>query len=287
MSSPAQIPVPADIDIADRVLFGLTVRQLLMLAPAGLAAALIWQSLGPVLPMQVVLVMVCLPVALCTGLAIGRIDGVGVDRLIAAAVTMTRRPLAAGRGTATGLQMTRVGTSIPNTGVLTGPVRSVAEDGIIDLGANGSARAIDVGHVNFDLLGGTEQTGLVAALARLCHGIEARLQITVATRPVDLSGYLDELTEHARTVPNAALAVSARAHAVWLDDLVRVQGLLDRQITIVVTARNAEAVEQGTVAVLDFAAAIGTAAAVLDRAAVCERVRAGIDPFGTAGRRLA
>jgi hypothetical protein len=286
MSTPAQVPVPADIDIADRVLFGLTVRQLLTIAPSGLIAALIWQASSRVLPLELVMPLACIPVALCVAVAIGRVDGVGLERLIAAALTMPRRPLAAGRGTAA-LPMARSSPTTPAVGVLTGPVRDITEAGMIDLGAAGFARAIDVGHVNFDLLGPSEQTGLVAALARLGYGLDAHLQITVSTRPVDVSEYLDALADRAALAPNRAVAASARAHAAWLAGLVRTRGLLDRQITVVVTARTSDAVDQAAGAVFDFAAAIGADATVLDRAGVCERIRAGIDPFGTPGRRLA
>lgn len=287
MNAPAPVPVPADIDIQDRVLFGLTVRQLLMLAPSGLAAALIWKSLGAIMPPELIMPLALTPVALCAAVAIGRVDGIGLDRLIAAAVTMPRQPLAAGRGETASLRMERSSKANPRTRVLTGPVRDVAEDGLIDLGTAGFARAVDVGSVNFDLLGPSEQTGMVAALARLCYGLDAHMQISIATRPVDLSGYLDALADRAAAAASPAVAASARSHASWLAGLVRTQGLLDRQITVVACAKSAEAADRAVNAVGDFTAAIGADWALLDRSGVCERVRAGIDPFGTPGRRIA
>jgi hypothetical protein len=287
VNTPGSVPVPADIDIQDRVLFGLTVRQLIMLAPSALAAGLIWQSLKTIVPPELIMPLALVPVALCAAVAIGRIDGIGLDRLIAAAVIMPRQALAAGRGEVASLRMERVGKAAPATGVLTGPVRDVAADGLIDLGAAGFARAVDVGSVNFDLLGPGEQTSMVAALARLCYGLDAHLQIVVATRPVDLSGYVEALDDRAAAHPNPAVAASARSHASWLAGLVRTQGLLDRQITVVACAKSAEAADRAAGAVGDFAAAIGADWTLLDRAGVCERVRAGVDPFGTPGRRIA
>lgn len=287
MNAPVPVPVPADIDIQDRVLFGLTVRQLLMLAPSVLAAGLIWQSFGSIVPPEVVMPLACIPVALSTALAIGRIDGIGIDRLVASALAMPRHPLAAGRGEAASLRMERAGRASPAAGVLTGPVRDVAVDGLVDLGPAGFARAVEVGSVNFDLLGPVEQTSLVAALARLCYGLDAHLQVVVATRPVDLSSYVDALDERARAAASPAVAASARSHASWLAGLVRTQGLLDRQITVVATAKSAEATDRAAGAVCDFASAIGSRWTLLDRTGVCERVRAGIDPFGTPGRRIA
>jgi hypothetical protein len=286
VNTSAPVPVPADIDIQDRVLFGLTVRQLLMLAPSALAAGLIWQSLKTTVPPELVVPLALVPVALCAVVAIGRIDGIGLDRLIAAAVVMPRMPLAAGRGETASLRMQQHGKAAPAAGVLTGPVRDVAADGLIDLGAAGFARAVDVGSVNFDLLGPSEQTSMVAALARLCYGLDAHLQIVVATRPVDLSGYVDALGERAAGA-SPAVAASSQSHATWLGSLVRTQGLLERQITVVVTAKSAEAADRAAGAVCDFAAAIGAGWTLLDRPGVCERVRAGVDPFGTPGRRIA
>src|SRR5690606_8510576 len=147
----------------------------------------------------------------------------------------------------------------------------------------GTARAVAVGHVNFDLRDRAEQTALVAAFASLCNGIEAHLQVIVATRPVDLAVYCDDLAVNAPTL----VSDSARAHAAWLADLVRVQHLLDRQITVTVRAADVDTTDQAAAAVTDFAAQIGVEARLLDRAGTCERIRAGLDPYGTARRRTA
>lgn len=282
MSITGQVPVPADIDIADKVLFGLTVRQVIALAPSGLAAGLLWKALGPVVPPEVAMVVAALPVVVGAVLILGRVDGLGLDRLLLAAAVMPRRPLAAGRGERAALRASGAAAG-PKAGVLTGPVRAVAEDGAIDLGGAGTARAVAIGHVNFDLRDRAEQTALVAAFASLCNGIEAHLQVTVATRPVDLAVYCDDLIANAP----ARVSDSAREHAAWLADLVRVQQLLDRQITVTVRAQGTEAADQAAAAVTDFAAQIGVDAWLLDRVGTCERIRAGLDPYGTARRRTA
>src|SRR5947207_10876613 len=84
--------VPADIDAPDRVLYGLTVRQVAILAAT---AALLWAAyrlLTPLIPPIAVGIAAVPIAAMAAGLALGRRDGISMDRWVTAAVAASRAP---------------------------------------------------------------------------------------------------------------------------------------------------------------------------------------------------
>src|SRR5262245_24940507 len=67
--------IPADVDQPDKIVYGLTARQLAILAAAAGAGYLLVRGLGPVLP-QPVLIAALIPVAgIAVTVALGRRDG--------------------------------------------------------------------------------------------------------------------------------------------------------------------------------------------------------------------
>jgi hypothetical protein len=213
-------------------------------------------------------------------LALGRIDGLEADRALVAAIRQPRRPLAAGKTAGTVLA-SRTVRRRRRTAALTGPVTDLGEDGLLDLGRAGVALALHVGCLNFDLRSTGEQADLIAAFARTLHAVDAHCQLLLTTRPVDLSAYLSATEKAAETAAHPRLAQAAAAHAAWLAALVRGQRLLARQVTVVVRAADVEAVDRATEQVLGFAEAVGVEAWPLEAAALAERIRAAVDPYGT------
>ncbi|WP_335989824.1 PrgI family protein [Glycomyces sp. MUSA5-2] len=278
--------VPADLDLPDRILFNLTGRQVAILAPAALALWGIWQALaGEVHP--VFLIALSAPVAAAAfALAMIRRDGTSLDRLVWAALRTPRAPLAAGSpapsagkaaAALTGRRARR--TSVRPAPV---PVDGVDKAGVIDLGPAGAAIALDAGCVNFDLRSGAEQGALCDAFARLLHTLEGHLQVCVNHRPIDLTGYLAGLDTRAAELSEGPLRDAARAHRAWLASLTAGHDLLAREITVVVTGPDAEAASLAAAQVEAFFAQIETTCRRLDRAALAERIRYGLDPYGTA-----
>ena len=87
-----QARVPADIDAPDRVLYSLTARQVAILAATG---ALLWAAyhvLTPLVPPAVVGIAAVPVAAVAAGLALGRRDGISMDRWVAAALATARAP---------------------------------------------------------------------------------------------------------------------------------------------------------------------------------------------------
>jgi PrgI family protein len=85
-------PRYADIDAPDRVLYGLTVRQVAILAAT---AALLWVAYRLLTPLvgPAAVGIAAVPIAtVAAGLALGRRDGISMDRWVAAAVATARAP---------------------------------------------------------------------------------------------------------------------------------------------------------------------------------------------------
>ena len=73
--------IPADVEMPDKILANLTVRQVAILAGTGLLAAWVYLIAGTRLPVPL-LAAIVLPVIACgCVLALGRRDGLGLDRL--------------------------------------------------------------------------------------------------------------------------------------------------------------------------------------------------------------
>lgn len=253
MSHPVKIP--ADIDRDDRVMFGLTARQLALLGVTGTALYLLWTATGAVLPIPVFLA-IAVPIAATAGVvALGQRDGVGLDRLLVAAIKhrlAPRRRVAAPEGVRPVPQWltehnhdphrpARRRTTSARQDVAAAPLElpaaGITRTGIVDLGRDGLALVAVCGPVNFALRTPAEQDALVAAFGRWLHALSAPVQILVRAHRLDLTPQLQELTDRARSLPHPALEHAARDHAVFVASLAARSDLLRRQILLVLRER--------------------------------------------------
>jgi PrgI family protein len=124
------------------------------------------------------------------------------------------------------------GGAIPARGITT-PAYGPADVGVLDLGGQGLALIAACSTVNFALRTETEQLGLIDCFARMLHAQIGPLQILVRSHPVDLTPTLAELAHAATTLTHPALRAAAAGHHRWLSELAGSQGLLARQVLIV------------------------------------------------------
>ncbi|MFG2585603.1 PrgI family protein [Streptomyces malaysiensis] len=90
MTQPVRIP--ADVDREDTVLANLTARQLLILTVAGIMLHGTWTAVRDVVPLAV-FALLAIPIAVATVvLALGRRDGISLDRLALAAIRQHMSP---------------------------------------------------------------------------------------------------------------------------------------------------------------------------------------------------
>ena len=230
-----RVRIPADVGRPDKLLGGLTARQLAILAVAGvtlLAAYVATRHLVPVAGFAAVAV----PVAgAATLLAVGRVEGQPADRLVLFACRHLRSPrrlVPAPQGVPAAPAWVA-----PRAGALPAPLRlpleSVDAEGIIDLGADGLAAICRASSVTFSLRTPTEQEALVAGFARWCNSLAEPAQVVVRATPVDLGPMIDAIVEAAPGLPHPGLEAAAREHAGFLADLGARRTLLRREVLVV------------------------------------------------------
>ena len=87
-----RVPVPADTELPDRLVAGLTGRQVVITAIAVLVIWAAYMATRTVLPLPVFAVLGAPAAVIATALAIGQRDGLTLDRLLAAAWRQARSP---------------------------------------------------------------------------------------------------------------------------------------------------------------------------------------------------
>ena len=227
--------IPADVDRPDKIIYGLTARQLVILAATAAIALWLYMAADRHLPFPLLIALVLPVMAVGIVLAVARRDGMSLDRLALAALAHARLPTA--RVAVQGAvqpppSWCRVRGRLPAP--LRLPVRAVREDGAMELTDGGTAVIVRAGTLPFGLRTTGEQAGLVAAFGRWLNSLDAPVQILIQARPVDLSGLAAPIIETADGLPDPALEQAARDHAAFLDELGAAHDLLVRQVLIVI-----------------------------------------------------
>jgi hypothetical protein len=281
---PYRARIPADVYQPDKIMFGLTGRQVVILTVAALVGYGLWWPVTALLS-QLVFVAAVVPYsALAFFLAIGRRDGLGLDAWLWAALrhrraphrmVPTESPVAAAPAW---IATTRKPPELP--GALRLPVRAVRGDGVIDLGPDGSTVLVAASTVAFSLRTAGEQAGLVAGFGRWLNSLDTPVQIVVRARPVDLTMLADTVLDQAAGLPHPALEDAARSHAGFLDELAAGRELLYREVTVAVRDRRgpAQAIARGVDAARGLAGCEVTAR-VLDPADTTAVLAGCLDPY--------
>ncbi|TQM05991.1 PrgI family protein [Pseudonocardia kunmingensis] len=252
----SSVRIPADVDMPDRVMGPLTARQLTILAATALLLYLAYDLTRPFLPAPLFGVAAVPIAVLMVALALGRRDGLSMDRMLLAAIRQRVGPRhlvtapdsvhdAPGWLTAHTRNPGPTGTAgrhsgLPAPGALRLPASSVDDPGndaggvgVVDLGTDGLAVIAAASTVNFALRTPAEQESLVATFGRYLHSLTAPVQILVRTHRLDLTGQINELHARAADLPHPALDAAAREHAEFLAHLARHTDLLRRQVLLV------------------------------------------------------
>lgn len=289
--APLRARVPADIERPDRLAFGLTGRQLVILAVTGLLLYAAWSAVATVVHPLVFLAGAVPVAAMAFLLAVGRRDGISFDAWIWAALRHRRSPhrLVPAEGpvaAAPAWVATTAGPGdrLPLPAPLRLPARGITPDGLIDLGPDGSTGLVAASTLAFGLRTPAEQNGLVGGFARWLHSLDGPAQIVVRAQRVDLTYLADRYLAAAPELPHPALDEAARAHAAFLDDLATQRELLHRQVTVAVRSRRGPHHTAHQAA--EAARALGACevpARLLDGQDTATRLAASLDPAAAAG----
>lgn len=227
--------IPADIEREDRILAGLTVRQVAILGGTGVVLWLAFVATRDVVPLSV-FAGVAFPIGVfATVIGLGRRDGLSMDQLLVHGLRQARaarRLVAAPRGVPAPPAWVERSADLPAP--LRMPARAISPDGVIDLGSDGCAVIAETSMVSFALRTAEEQSALVAAFGAWLNSLSGPVQILVRAEDVDLAPLIDGLVTRAPALPHPALEQAAIEHGRFLAELAERRDLLRRQAFIVI-----------------------------------------------------
>jgi hypothetical protein len=282
------VRLPADLDRPDRILVGLTARQLAILAAGGVAAWTLEGLVEPVVGLPAAAGLAA-PLGLAAmALALGWRDGLPLDRLAVAGLRWWQHPrrlVAAPDGLPPAPAW--AGRPGPPLAPLEGPIRGLDPAGVIDLGGQGWALVCQATPVNLSLRIPAEQQALLASFARLLHALTGPMQVLVRSDRADLSLLVTRLRERAAALPDPGLEQAALAHARWLEDLSGDREVRRRQLLVVfhhppsgTTTTPAAALHRQAEQAAGFLAVAGVILTPLDSAAAAQALTAATNPDG-------
>lgn len=288
-----RVRIPADIDRPDKLLAGLTARQLAILAVAAIALWAGYAATRHLVP-PAAYGAVAVPIgAVAALLALGRMEGVPADRWAVAAWRHRRSPRRLvpapdGVPAVPGFLANAAGSHPPALPApLRLPLAGIDPRGVVDLGADGLAVICRASAVTFGLRTPAEQEALVAGFARFLNSLAEPVQVLVRAEPLDVGPAIDALLDAAPGLPHLALERAARDHAAFLADLAATRALLRREVLVVLRqpAGQASAEGDGSGRLLRRAAeavtalsAAGVSLSVLDAVAASSVIARCLDP---------
>jgi len=211
--------IPADIDMADRILGRFTARQLAFLAVDAFALWGLWFASGTHLPLVAFGILATPLAAVGVVCATTTIEGSSVERFLIDAlrfVRASRKRVLAPEGidlpALLGIKSDRV---VPTQF----GVEAVTPSGEITLGGDDKVVILRSSSVNFALRSEDERRALVEGFGRVLNSLVTPLQILVRSERADVREAVVALQESAAHLAHPALEGSAREHAAFLAEL--------------------------------------------------------------------
>ncbi len=279
--------IPADVEAPDKLVYGLTARQVAILAVAAAACWLLWRALGRLVPPQLAVAGLVPVAAVAAGVALGRRDGLGMDAWLLAALRQRRAPhrlVPAPEGVSAppGWAPQLPDRDMPAPAVLRLPAQAIGGDGVVDLGGGRAGCLVAATTVNIGLRTGDEQAALLAGYGRWLNGLTGPVQVVVSAQRADLTGHALRVADAAQAIQVPALADAAADYAQFLLEVAARRDPLARTVTVVCTAAGhtaaADAVRRAEQAAAGLSA-LGVEVRVLDGGAVTAALTAAVDPY--------
>ena len=229
------IKVPSDIDVADRILWGLTARQLVILGATCLCCWSLYLSFARV--PYVVAPIAGVIAAAGIGIAFARPDGLMAEQWLLAGLrhlfTPRRRVLAP-----EGLPaVPRWAKGREPIAAIEIPLQSVNRAGILSLGGGTFSLVCRASALNLSLRSDAERQGLIEGLSRFLNSIEQSLSFVVRSERTDVRSHIDRIERDSGALPHPALERAARSYADYLQSLAERRDVLRREVYVVFTTR--------------------------------------------------
>lgn len=278
--------ITADVDAPDKIVYGLTFRQLAVLACVGVVIYGGWRELHGRVPNMALVAAGVVVGGLGFALAVGRRDGLSLDLWLLAAIRHRRAPktLSTTHSAAQAPDWVRTPgrTRVSVPAPLHLPADAIGDDGEITLGG-GRAAMVAASTVNLALRTAGEQAALVDGFGMWLNSLSSPTQIVVSAQPVDLRSHAAALAQTGRTLPHPALEAACVDHAAFLDDLAQRRDPLRRRVLVVTRANPGERGDHVARRRADDTArslsGLGVLTRALDGAAVTAALAAAADPY--------
>jgi hypothetical protein len=235
-----RVRLPVDVELEDKLAFGLTARQLALLAASALLTYGLYTVLSSLVPLPVAAAL-CAPVAVVgVVLALGRRDGLPADRiarLVLHHLASPRRRLLAPEGIPAPLPGERRRRAAAPLDL---PVRTVYRSGLVELTDGSFSVVLRAASGSFALKSDEEQAALVEAFGRFLNSVSEPVAIYVRSEPVNLDHRADQLAERATAIALPQLADAALAHARFLRQLPAGGELRRRELLLLLCTRARE-----------------------------------------------
>ncbi|MEY9930207.1 hypothetical protein ABH926_004849 [Catenulispora sp. GP43] len=259
------VRIPQNLSAPDKILFGATARQAIILGGAAAGLWLTWLAVQSFVPPLLFATPAGL-LLLLLGIAVtAERDGVNLDRLLAAAFRQALRPrrrVMAPTGICAPpafLNEALRGQSPPPVAPLDLPVQRIGDDGAVNLGADGAAVLAACSTVNFALRTPAEQELLVGGFARWLNSLTGPVQITSRTTCADLNDQINALRAGAPDLPHPLLEAAALDHADFLAHVNDSGTVLHRSLLITASEPDPAQTPRAVRRIADAASALSAA----------------------------
>jgi hypothetical protein len=108
-------------------------------------------------------------------------------------------------------------------------------DNVVLLASNNACSVIEVQAINFALLSKEEQNVKVLAYSSLLNSLSFSIQVLIRSKKIDISSYLKLLEEEGKKSQNKLLRNNIDQYKIFVQELVRVNEVLDKKFYIVLS----------------------------------------------------
>jgi PrgI family protein len=230
------VKVPSNIDMADTIVWGLTLRQLIVLGGACLLGWSCYLVLRFVIPVYVLAALGTLFAGAGIALAFAQPDGLNAERWAAAGLafgTKPRRRVLAPEGLPAPMQGRRRSGRVAGFHL---PIHGINEAGVIGLGGGRWVLVCRTTAVNLELRSTPERDSLLRGFGRFLNALDRPISVVVRSERSDLRSQVTRIEEMAGCLSHPDLERAARAHASFLSSLAERNDILRREVYVVLSA---------------------------------------------------
>lgn len=124
-------------------------------------------------------------------------------------------------------------------------------DDVVILSGGNACVIVEVEATNFELLSQEEQNAKIYAYSSLLNSLSFPIQIVIRSKQLDISSYLETLTDEAKKTTNPNLARQIGLYRAFVSELIKTNTVLDKKFYIVIPYSSLEKGVLGAKTALD------------------------------------